>query len=352
MAQSAQRDIVVIGASSGGLEALLEIVRRLPPDLPAALFIVTHVPSQGRSYLPEILSRSCPLPATHAEDQEKIEPGRIYVAPPDFHLLLRKDHVRIVRGPTENNHRPAIDPLFRTAARAFGPRVVGIVLSGSLDDGTAGLFAIKARGGITVVQDPADALFPDMPRNALAAVPVDYCLAKSAISQVIVELTQQRTDRGATMVQNSYGLDKEIELEAMNGETISDEDRPGSPSTYGCPDCGGVLWELHEDKLLRFRCRVGHAYSAEGLLGTQGESLDAALWSAFRTLQENAALARRLAARARANKHEQVAEKFATKSRVAEEQAALIRNLLLSAHIKEEAREEIPDEAPGEAQEP
>lgn len=284
MVQSAQRDIVVIGASSGGLEALLEIVRRLPPDLPAALFIVSHLPSQSRSYLPAILSRSGPLPATHAEDQEKVEPGRIYVAPPDFHLLLRKEHVRIVRGPRENNHRPAIDPLFRTAARTFGPRVIGIVLSGSLDDGTAGLFAVKARGGITVVQDPADALFPDMPRNALAAVPVDYCLAKSAISKVIVELTQRQTsptDRGATMAQNSDGLDKEIELEAMNGETVRDEDRPGSPSTFGCPDCGGVLWELHEDQLLRFRCRVGHAYSAEGLLGTQGESLDAALWRRF-----------------------------------------------------------------------
>ena len=354
MAQSAQRDIVAIGASSGGLEALLEIVRRLPPDLPAAFFIVSHVPSQSRSYLPEILSRAGPLPATHAEDQEKIEPGRIYVAPPDFHLLLRKDHVRVVRGPRENNHRPAIDPLFRTAARAFGPRVIGIVLSGSLDDGTAGLFAIKGRGGIAIVQDPDDAMSPDMPRNALAAVPVDYCLPKHAIPLTIVELTERATptDRGAIVAHEKNDLEKETDLEALNGVDIDDGERPGTPSTYGCPDCGGTLWELHDEEWLRFRCRVGHAYSAAGLLRTQGESLESALWSAFRTLQENAALARRLAARARANKQEPVAEKFATKSRVAEEQATLIRNLLLSAQIKEEAQEEIPDEAPGEAQEP
>jgi two-component system, chemotaxis family, protein-glutamate methylesterase/glutaminase len=336
---SPQRDIIVIGASSGGLEALREIVKGLPAELPAAVFIVVHVPAQSPSYLPQILSRVGKLPAKHPFDNEKIEAGRIYVAPPDFHLLVEKAHVRVVRGPRENNHRPAIDPLFRSAASVYRSRVVGVVLSGALDDGTAGLFAVKKRGGIAIVQDPSDALFPDMPRNALAVVPVDYILSKSAIPQTIIELSQHKTnssDEGAIMTQSSQDMEKETDLEALNGVGMDDDSRPGAPSVYGCPDCGGTLWELQDQEWLRFRCRVGHAYSAEGLLRTQGESLESALWSAFRILNENAALGRRVASRARANQHDTVADKFEVKSRVAEEQAGLIRDLLLRSRIKDE----------------
>jgi two-component system chemotaxis response regulator CheB len=337
MTQSFRRDIIVIGASSGGLETLLEIVPQLPRELPAAIFLVVHVPSQGKSELPAILSRAGRLPATHAKDREAIEPGRIYVAPPDFHLLVRTGHVRVLRGPRENNHRPAIDPLFRTAAHVYGPRVAGIVLSGMLDDGAAGLFAIKRRGGTAIVQDPTDALFPDMPRNAMAAVEADYCLPKREIPKILLELagSSAPAQQGAIMPKPDNGeMEKETEIEAMDEETLEDDDKPGTPSAYGSPECGGVLWELQDNDPLRFRCRVGHAFSSDGLLRTQGESLEIALWSAFRILHENAALARRLAERARGNNHLPVAEKFERKSRVAEEQAELIRRLLLSGEIK------------------
>lgn len=204
-----------------------------------------------------------------------------------------------------------------------------------LDDGTAGLLAIKNRGGITIVQDPEDALFPDMPRNALAVTAVDYCTPKEQIAGIIAELTHKSDIemKDATMVSNDE-MKKEIEIEAMNLETIADDDKPGSPSVYGCPDCGGTLWELQDGRSWRFRCRVGHAHSAEGLLESQGESLESALWSAFRSLHETAALARRIADRARRNKHDLAAEKFEMKSRRAEDQATLIRDMLLNRETK------------------
>jgi len=332
MAQRSHRDIVVIGASSGGLDALKEIVAGLPADLPAAVFVVVHVPARGTSWLPEILSRAGRLPASHARHNEAIRAGRIYVAPPDFHLLLGDSRTYVVRGPKENNHRPAIDPLFRSAARFHGPRAVGVVLSGALDDGAAGLFSIKSRGGIAIVQNPEDALFSDMPRAALSVVQADYCVSKGEIPLIIAELSEQSSlqstgEREAIMDH----VKKETELATLNPDTITDDDKPGTPSVYGCPDCGGVLWELQDDQWLRFRCRVGHAFSAEGLLRSQGESLDSALWSAFRGLQESAALSHRLAKRARDNGNELLAKKFETKSQRSEKQAALIRNLLVNA---------------------
>jgi two-component system, chemotaxis family, protein-glutamate methylesterase/glutaminase len=324
--------IVTIGASSGGIEALNAIVAALPADLRASLFVVLHVPAQSKSYLPEILSRAGSLPAAHATEGEAILPGRIYVAPPDFHLLLRDGHVRTVRGPRENNHRPAIDPLFRSAARAYGSRAIGVVLSGLLDDGAAGLIAIKRAGGVAIVQDPTDALFPDMPRNALAAVPVDYCIPKVEIPKTIVTLTNQSLPEEQNKRMTDE-MSKETDIVAMSEEAIEDKDKPGTPSVFGCPDCGGVLWELQDDKWLRFRCRVGHAFSAEGLLGSQGQDLDQALWNAFRVLHENAALARRLADRARKNNQRSLVEKFDKRTREAERQAELIRDLLMSGKI-------------------
>jgi two-component system chemotaxis response regulator CheB len=315
IAQRSYRDIIVIGASSGGHEALQEIVAGLPADLPAAVFVVVHVPARATSWLPEILSRAGRLPASHARHNEAIRAGRIYVAPPGFHLLLDDSRTHVVRGPKENNHRPAIDPLFRSAARFYGPRAVGVVLSGALDDGAAGLFSIKSRGGIAIVQDPEDALFPDMPRAALSVVQADYCVAKAEIPLIIAELSGQSSLQSTGEPEAIMGqMKKETELAALNPDTVEDDHKPGKPSAYGCPDCGGVLWELQDDEWLRFRCRVGHAFSAEGLLRSQGESLDSALWSAFRGLQESAALSRRLAKRARDNGHELLVKRFETKS--------------------------------------
>jgi len=330
MIQRAGHDIIVIGASSGGIESLLAVVAGLPRDLPVTLFVVVHVPPDAESSLPQILSHAGPLPATHAKDHEQIRHGHIYVAPPDFHLLLRNGYIRIVRGPKENRHRPAIDPLFRTAARIYGPRVVGVVLSGMLDDGAAGLLAIKQRGGIAVVQDPADALFADMPRRSMEVVDVDYCRKKDDIAPLLIRLSREEVKEKTAPVPEQ--MKKETEIEAVDMDTIEDQDKPGTPSVYGCPDCGGILWELEEGELLRFRCRVGHGFSADGLVAAQAERLDDALWSAFRALQENAALARRLAARARANGNDDLASNFDKRARSAEENSEVIHGLLTQAN--------------------
>ena len=320
-------DIIVMGASSGGIESLMAVAAGLPRDLPAAVFVVLHIPATSHSWLPQILSSAGALPAHHVADEEPIEPGHIYVAPPDHHLLLDRGYVHVLRGPKENNHRPAIDPLFRSAARAYGPRVVGVVLSGALDDGSAGLLAVKRQGGVAIVQDPKDALFPSMPENAMQIVDADFCLKKSDIAAVLarlaVEEVKVKMDRPV-----SEEIKKETEIEAMDMSTIENDNKPGTPSVFGCPDCGGVLWELQDGDLLRFRCRVGHAYGAEGLLSAQSEHLDAALWSAFRALQEKAALSRRLAARARDSRRQNLVEVFEKRARSAENQSRAIRKLL------------------------
>jgi two-component system, chemotaxis family, protein-glutamate methylesterase/glutaminase len=322
-------DIIVMGASSGGIETFIEIVSELPRDLPAAIFAVLHVSPRGTTKFPQILTRAGPLTAAHALDKEPIRPGRIYVAPPDFHVLVRRGMIRIVRGPKENNARPAIDATFRTAARNYGPRVIGVVLSGALDDGTAGLAAIKERGGITVVQDPDDALFPDMPRNAMEAVKVDYCLPAREIAPLLVRLALEPVkEEAAPPVPEE--MQKESEIEAMDMGTIEDEEKPGTPSVFGCPECGGVLWELQDGELLRFRCRVGHAFGSEGLLSAQTEALDTALWSAFRALEENAALCWRLAKQARKNQRTKSAKIFEQRAEAAEQQAGAIRRVLLT----------------------
>jgi two-component system chemotaxis response regulator CheB len=337
-----KRDIIVIGASSGGIEALTEVVSRLPEDLPAAVFIVVHVLPRSVSMLPDILNRAGPLAAAHAKDNEKIKAGRIYVACPDFHMLIADGSVRLVRGPRENNTRPAIDPTFRTAARAYGPRVIGVVLSGALDDGTAGLQTIKEQGGIAVVQDPKEALFPDMPQNALAEVAVDHVVPKAEIAPLLARLAAEpAADTPAPMRPE---LQKETEIEAIHMKT-PDDDKPGQPSVYGCPECGGVLWEMHDGEILRFRCRVGHGYSSEGLLSEQTEGLDVALWTAYRSLQENASLAKRLAEWAKRDRqHTRLVERFEQRARSAEEQAETIKKLLMSGKMSEpvdktEARE-------------
>jgi len=321
-------DIIVIGASSGGIEALTEVVARLPEDLPAAVFVVVHVAPRSVSVLPDILNRAGPLTAVHAKDNEKIKSGRIYVAPPDFHMLIADGAVRLVRGPIENNTRPAIDPTCRTAARSYGPRVVGVILSGALDDGAAGLHAIKERGGVAVVQDPADALFPDMPQNALDAAAVDHILPKARIAALLDRLAREPVEAARIAVPEE--LQKETEIEAMDMK-IPDDDKPGKPSVYGCPDCGGVLWEIQDDELLRFRCRVGHAYSSEGLLAAQTEGLDSALWTAYRALQENASLARRLAERAKnSGQKKLIVDRFEERAQSAAEHAETVKQLLLN----------------------
>ena len=320
-------DIVVVGASAGGVEALAELAASLPSDLSAAVFVVLHLPATGISALPEILHRHGPLPAAPVKDGEPIQPGRIYVAPPDHHVLLRTGHVHLSRGPREHGHRPAIDPLFRSAAREYSTRVIGLVLSGALDDGTAGLLAIKSRGGIAVVQDPADALYPGMPSNALEHVPVDHVLPAASVGELLARLIADSAEPPSEPAPT--GMQVEVEMEGFSLEAF-EGNHPGRPSGFSCPDCNGVLWQIRDGGgLERFRCRVGHAWSPESLLTQQSEALEAALWVALRSLEERAALARRLAEPARNRGHSITATRFEEQAAEAQQAARLVRDLLL-----------------------
>jgi two-component system, chemotaxis family, protein-glutamate methylesterase/glutaminase len=319
-------DIVVVGASAGGVEALADLAASLPADLAAALFVVLHVPSTATSALPDILNRNGPLRAAHARDGEPIEHGRIYVAPPDQHLLLRTSHVHLTRGPRENGHRPAIDPLFRSAAREYASRVIGVVLSGTLDDGTAGLLAIKSRGGLAVVQEPADALYPGMPSNAAKHAGVDHVLDAASVGKLLARLTAEPA--GEPTGPAPADLTVKVEMEGWSLEAFEGE-HPSRPSGFSCPSCNGVLWEIQDVGLDRFRCRVGHAWSPESLLTQQSEALEAALWIALRSLEERGALATRLAEPARRRGHSITATRFEEQATEARQAARLVRDLLV-----------------------
>ncbi|HKE44233.1 MAG TPA: chemotaxis protein CheB [Steroidobacteraceae bacterium] len=285
-----KRDIIVVGASTGGIASLQELVSALPADLPAAMLIVLHLGANAPGMLPEILGRAGPLPAQVPEDKAAIEAGRIYVAPPDRHLLVERGRVRVVRGPKENRHRPAIDPLFRSAAWAYGPRVIGVVLSGELDDGTAGLWAIKTCGGIAVVQDPHGAISQGMPRNALAHTEIDHCVPLVEIAPLLVRLADEEVD-GAVRAPET--LKSEVDFASMKGD-IRDMDALGTLSPYTCPTCRGALWELTDADLLRYRCHTGHAFSAESLVAEQSTAVEDALYSALRVVEEKATALRRI----------------------------------------------------------
>lgn len=286
------RDVVAVGASAGGVEALRALVGGLPPTYPGALLVVLHRPRDAPSALGAILTRSGPLPARAAVDGEGLSPGQIYVAPNDHHMILLDGRIRLTRGPAESGHRPAIDPLFRSAARAYGPRAIGVVLSGSRDDGAAGLSTIVARGGIAVVQDPADALYPWMPRSAMEHLTPDHVLPAAKMGGLLAEIADRHLP-----VQSALDDDPVLNAEvAMSGlAAITTEDMPVSPAGYGCPACGGSLFELGGSTSSRFRCRVGHAWSPESLLEEQAIALEGALWMALRALEEKSALSRRMA---------------------------------------------------------
>jgi two-component system chemotaxis response regulator CheB len=293
--------LIAIGASAGGVEALSRLAQTLPPKLPAAVFVVLHVSPGGPSLLPEILSRAGHLPAIHGRDGEQIRPGRIYVALPDHHLLIKPGLVVVSRGPRESNARPAVDPLFRTAARSYGPWAVGVILSGGLDDGTLGMMDIKRYGGITLVQDPDEAMFPSMPRSAIENVQVDRVLSLDEMGPLLARLAREPVpvEEGAAFMARKNGGDGDSDIAEVGAEDLKTRNMIGPPSKFTCPECGGALWEIQDGKLLRYRCHVGHGYTAESLMAAQGEKLEDALWSALRALEETAGMRRRMANRAR-----------------------------------------------------
>ena len=322
------KHMVVVGASSGGIEALRELIRGLPEDFAAAVCVVLHTSPQAPGILDAILSRAGVLPAHNARDRERLRAGRIYVAPPDCHLLVEPGRVRVTKGPRENRFRPAIDPLFRSAAQVYGPGVIGVILTGNLDDGTAGLWAIKQLGGTSVVQDPDDALFPAMPQNALRHVRVDYSLPLVEIPPLLVRLTSETPVAAAeTTVSESIEIEVKIAMEAnpldagLNSIT--------EPSTFACPECHGVLLQLKEGGRIRFRCHTGHAYSFESLAAGVGEAIEESLWNAIRALEEGDMLMRSMAEHVRIHDAAQ-ASALVARANEAKQQADALRNLVMA----------------------
>ena len=314
------RDMVAIGASAGGVEALRELMSGLPPDLRAAVLVVLHLPATGRSVLPAILARAGPLPATVPADGQPLERAHVYVAPPDRHLLVMGERMRLTAGPRENGHRPAIDPLFRSVARAYGPRAVAVVLSGNLDDGAAGARLVKNRGGGVLVQDPDDTLYPEMPISAAAVTDVDACLPAAELAARLCELLEEPVrDRGEEELE---------ERESRETEDLAEAERAvnGRPTELACPECGGPLLERDEGPLVRFACRVGHVFSPDSLMAEHGKELERALWSALRSLEERADLYRRMARRA--GNRPAVHRRFVGRSEAAEEHADALRDAI------------------------
>ena len=322
-ATTASRDVVVIGGSSGGLEALRTLVRGLEPGLPASVFVVLHVGSN--SHLASILDADGPLPAVPARSGERMERGKIYVAVPGVHLLLHDGHILLRRGPRENLSRPAIDPLFRSAAASFGGRVIGVVLSGALSDGTAGLRAIKRCGGLAVVQDPAEALVSAMPRNALRHVEVDHVCRIQDMSRLLARLVRQPA---APTPDIPLDIRVEAAIAAQELLDMRADDMLGTPSRFSCPECHGALWEIEDGSMLRYRCHVGHAFAADAVLASQGEEIDRLLGTVLRSHQERAALARRMAEHERANERHALAEHLENRARDYEHDVKIMRRLL------------------------
>jgi two-component system, chemotaxis family, protein-glutamate methylesterase/glutaminase len=305
------RDIIVMGASAGGFEAIKAILAKLPSDLQASIFIAQHISPYGESRFPDLLNRVSRLPAEFPTHGQSIERGRIYVAPPDSHLTMRYGVMSVTRGPKENGHRPSVDALFRSAARAYGPRVIGVVLSGYLDCGSAGSLSIRARRGLAIAQDPDDAEVRDMPENAIRQAGADHVVKLDALPGLLLELVRQKASEWSGAV--------ETEIEVLEG------DRPGGEAELSCPSCQGVLTEATVGEFHQFRCHVGHTFTLQSVLAEQTEETERALWSAVRALEESAALATRVGQRSTGELQKRLLER----SRGLSLEADIVRRILI-----------------------
>jgi two-component system chemotaxis response regulator CheB len=325
MADEQHHRIVTIGGSAGSLEVLIDIVKGLPQTFPASIFVVQHISPEALGHLAEILQHAGDLPAHTATDGTMFAPGHIYVAPPDHHLLIDEEKILLSRGPRENRTRPAIDPLFRAAAVAHGPRVIALLLSGMLDDGTAGLRAVKRCGGITVIQDPKDAAFPDMPRSAHDNVDIDYCAPGIELASILSRIISEPTRQPVTPPED---LRLGVEISRYGSRGIKGEDSLGERAALSCPECGGPLWEMHQHSPLRYRCQVGHGFTARSLLASQDTEVERALWEAVRTLEERSRLVEKLAADAAAKGYERTSTSYSKRARESQNHADQLRRLL------------------------
>jgi two-component system chemotaxis response regulator CheB len=327
--RSAGRDIVVVGASAGGADAIAAVVRQLPGNIAASLFVVCHQFPGAQGQIVDLLNTAGPLIAKIPEDGEEIRHGVVYVAPPDRHLLVKEGYVRVTSGPRENRWRPAIDPLFRSAAVAYGPRVLGIILSGMLDDGTAGLVAIKRCGGVAMVQDPDEAAYPDMPRTALANAQVDYRLGIAGMGREIARLVGE-----SVTVEGPAPHDLQVEARiaetGYSDETISSQ--LGELTTLSCPECGGPIWQHGGDGVTRYRCRVGHAYGIESMLSAQDETVESALWAAVRLFDQRANVLTAMAEKDREANRTRMVQHHQKLADEARRHAKQLRTLIIREH--------------------
>lgn len=338
------QDIIVIGGSAGGLEALTTVLSDLPADLNASLFVVLHTSPQSGEGLPQVLERSCLMPVAFATDAQRVQRGHVYVAPPDHHLTLADGELAVARGPRENGFRPAIDPLFRSAAKWHGSRVVGVILSGAMDDGTFGMMAVKEAGGTAIVQHPYEAFVPSMPLSAIQNVEVDYIVRTAEIPQLLVKATEgefkvsgRASLRRERVTADIDPTERDIDLSGVVPDEI-----PQPPSKLVCPDCGGSLWEVAEGGLTRYRCHTGHGYTSATLLAAQSGNLEHALWGAIRVLSERATLHRQLSRRNAARGMTSSAEKYRERAIQEERHANVIHEMLNKAPL---ATEPMPPEA-------
>jgi two-component system chemotaxis response regulator CheB len=323
------QSIVVVGASAGGVEALSTLLAALPGDLPAAVFVVLHIPSHTASELHLVLDRVSALHVVSAKDDQAIKAGTVYVAPTDRHLMVEGGVVRVTRGPKECRVRPAIDVLFRSAATHHGARVIGVILTGTLDDGTAGLWAIKDHHGIALVQDPSETAFPSRAQSAIANVDVDLVAPLEELAREIVRRTAE-TDV-ITGQEASSGSRHRVESEiARNGNGLrSGVMDLGAISKYTCPDCHGVLVQIEEGSIIRFRCHTGHAFSLQTLIAEVNESIDTGLWDTLRAVEERVMLLHQMADLAGRAGATQEAERLHAQAKETEERLQPLRELVL-----------------------
>ncbi|HEY8050155.1 MAG TPA: chemotaxis protein CheB [Ramlibacter sp.] len=314
---------IAIGASTGGIEALLALVGAMPPQFPGSVLVTQHIGGYP-SILPQLMRARGPNPAMHPGDGDPPLAGTIYIAPPDHHMIVEEGRMRLFRGPKENHCRPAIDPMMRSVAMAFGARSIGVVLTGFLDDGTAGLKAIKECGGTAIVQDPASAVEPSMPRSALENVDVDLCLR---IDEMVPAFLRIMESRGSALAAVPGRLQRE-QMIAEGKDIMDNLESIARPSALTCPDCGGGLWELKDRKPLRYRCHTGHAFTAISLEHAQSEDSEHALWNSVRALHEREMLLRRVALVARGHGDHAQASSAEEQARHARQKAEQLTDMI------------------------
>ena len=324
------RDIVVIGASAGGVSALLELVKALPANFPAPIFVVQHIAPDSPSILPQLLSSVSALKARHPQNGEIVEPGVIYVAKPDHHLLLEGNQVLMTRGPKENRFRPSVDALFRSAAYTYGPRVIGVVLTGYLDDGTSGLWSVQRMGGLAIVQDPHDAEQPSMPTNALEFVQADFLVLLAELGPLLVRLTMELAPGKPRLSAAQLDLLKiELTIAKQGGGFELGIIEKGLLTPFTCPDCHGALTQLIEGNLIRYRCHTGHAYTVSALLSEVTESVESLLYQAMRGLEETKMLLHNIGMHFTETLQTRVAELFFRKADQTGQQARVVHKSIL-----------------------